>query len=184
MSNEWLPTDDNTVQWSGTPGLSTVSGSLIGGSIVILVGVGAILFEYLTQIGVITSIVIGGAAIVYGVAVVLRTEYVITEQSVWKRTSLFGTDTTRVKISDVQNVSYNRSAIGSFTGKGNVVIDVAGSDDIEFKRVDGYKTVHELLSESTQTASEYSDIPGSLTQWKKIRDEITALNNEVTSKNR
>lgn len=179
MTTDWLPQDDNAVQWDGTPGFSTVIKPLLVGGGLALIGLGAIIYEYLTIAGIVTAIVLGTVITVYGVVKVLRTEYVITKQSIWKRTALLGTDTTRVKISDVQNTSYSRSTIGKLTGKGDVVIEVAGSDNITFERVSDYKTAHSLISDWAGRESLTDDIPGSIEQWQAIRQELRLLRKEL-----
>jgi uncharacterized membrane protein YdbT with pleckstrin-like domain len=180
MSKDWLPSNESVIEWEGRPSVVAGIESLLGGGVLVAAGVGGVLFEYLTVFGSVSAIVVGVVIAVLGVGKVIRTEYVITRDSVWKRKSLFGTDTTRVEIGDVQNVSYNRSMIGGVTGKGNVVIDVAGGEDIHFNRVSGYQKAQSLITELASKKTGKSEIPGSVQQWQEIRAEIKALREDIT----
>lgn len=178
MSKPWLPPDDNAVKWEGTPSISAAASKLLVSIALIVIGVGAIQYGYLTSAGILTIIVVGVIVGGYGIVKVLQVEYVITEKSVWKRKSLLGTDTTRVKIPDVQNTSYSKPVTGTVTGRGDVVIEIAGGDNITFYRVKNYDTAHTLLSELV-TGTQSDDIPGTIDQWRAIRDEVKRIRSDL-----
>jgi len=180
MSKYWLPEKETDIKWEGKPSISTASSSLITSIGLVLFGVGGFFYEYLSLISSSGVAGLGVLVGVYGVGSVLRTEYVITKESIWKRTSLLGTETTRVKISDVQNTSYSRSFIGRVSGRGSDLFELAGGGNIEFKRITNYNTAYSLISDWSENNLQGDELPGTVQQWEAIHREIRLLRDELT----
>jgi hypothetical protein len=61
-------------------------------------------------------------------------------------------------------------------GYGTVTLEIAGGDDIQFRRIEDPETVRRLVDQATG-----EEIPGSLEQWRAVRDEVRALRKAVES---
>jgi hypothetical protein len=85
----------------------------------------------------------------------------------------------RVGLRRVQNTGYSRPVTGSAFGYGTVTVEVAGGDDLQFRRVDDPEAVQTAITDCTGSDD---GIPGSATQWRSILSvvrEITRPGNPI-----
>lgn len=110
---EWLRLDDEKIVWSGGPELWGYAGSILVGVLLLPVfgaGLPILLGVYLT---------------------VSRMEYVISTQSVYKRTGVLSRTVTEIGLDKIQDTSYGQSLTGRKFGFGTVEISTAGSSGVE-----------------------------------------------------
>jgi len=76
----------------------------------------------------------------------------------------------------VQNSAFSQDALGTLFGYGTVTLEVAGGDDIRFRRIEDPESVRRLVDRAT-----VDEIPGSLEQWRAVLAELRALRRVVES---
>lgn len=59
------------------------------------------------------------------------------------------------------------------------MFEVAGGDDVEFKRVSDYNTAYSIISDWSDDNLQGDELPGTVKQWKAIRREIRLLRDEL-----
>lgn len=86
---------------------------------------------------------------------VRRTEYLLTTRALWLKRGVAGRTVRRVGLPKVQNTGYSRSITGSAFDYGTVTIEVAGGDDLQFRRIDDPEAVQKMITNrSTKTTKE------------------------------
>ena len=79
----------------------------------------------------------------------------------------------RVGLRKVQNTGYSRSVTGSAFGYGTVTVEVAGGDDLQFRRIDDPEAVQAAITDRTR--SDDDGIPGSATQWRSVLSVVREI---------
>jgi uncharacterized membrane protein YdbT with pleckstrin-like domain len=164
MSGEWcFRFGDERVVWKGQPRLSAaLPGVGVGGAICILAAAAAVL----TDPRAATGVALGIGVMAWALLRVRRTEYLLTTRALWAKRGVAGRAVRRVGLTKVQNTGYSRSITGSAFGYGTVTIEVAGGDDIQFRRIDDPEAVQTAITD--RTARDDDGIPGSATQWRSV----------------
>ncbi|MFC7235957.1 PH domain-containing protein [Halosegnis marinus] len=183
MSRDWLTlADGETVAWEGSPILTT---SLPG------VGVGIALVVAGAWLAVVgpagLAATLGGAALAAaGVAAavgaylaVVNTEYVVSDRALYAKSGIVGVRVTEAALSRVQNSAFSQDALGAAFGYGTVTFEIAGGNDVRFRRIDDPKGVRRTVDRATG-----DEIPGSLDQWRAVLAETRALRRAVESRPR
>ena len=115
---EWLELDaDETIIWSGTP-------ELVGSAWLFAIG--------------IALIPLFGAGFVLIITVYLglkNTAYVITTDSVFKKTGILSRKVVDIGHENIQDTSYKQSVVGRYFGFGTVQISTAGGSGVEMSLV-------------------------------------------------
>jgi len=176
VTRDWLTLDDGeTVAWDGRPRLTTaLPGIGIGVALVVgALGVGVVRGVLLLAVPValVGCLVIGGAYLR-----VVNTEYVVTDRAVYAKRGIVGRSVTEASLSKVQNSAFSQDALGAVFGYGTVTFEIAGGNDVSFRRIDDPETVRRLVD---RTAGE--EIPGSVEQWRAVLEEVRALRGAVES---
>jgi uncharacterized membrane protein YdbT with pleckstrin-like domain len=164
MSNDWwFRRGDEQVIWEGQPRLSAaLPGVGVGVAVCTLAAVAAVLVDPRATVGVALGVgVMGWAALR-----VRRTKYLLTTRALWLKRGVAGRSVRRVGLTKVQNTGYSRSVTGSVFGYGTVTVEVAGGDDLQFRRIDDPEAVQTAITDRTTRDDE--EIPGSATQWRSV----------------
>jgi hypothetical protein len=93
---------------------------------------------------------------------------------------------TQANLETVQNSSFEQDITGSIFGYGAVTFEIAGGDDLSFRAIDDPRSIRGLVDRAASKNDGLSgddrgapDIPGDLTQWQQIRDEIRAIRSSL-----
>lgn len=184
MSREWLTmADGETVTWDGTPRLTTALPGIGMGVAFLLAGVWVAVSD--PGSALVTAAVGVGLAL-FGIAVaaatylsVVNTEYVVTDRALYAKSGVVGVRVTEAALSRVQNSSFSQDALGSAFGYGTVTFEIAGGNDVRFRRIDDPKEVRRGVDRATG-----AEIPGSIEQWRAVLAETRALRRAVESRAR
>ncbi|AGB36829.1 PH domain-containing protein [Natronococcus occultus] len=154
---EWLSLeDDETIVWAGGPDRRTLVPTL--------------------AIGIPLSIVLIGILIIVGEYLRVRnTDYVITDEAIYRKTGVLSRDVKRIDHEKVQDISYSQSALGSAFGYGTVELTTAGGAGVEmaFRSVTDPRTVQQRISE--QVASHRDPDRGEDDVLEEILAELRAI---------
>ncbi|WP_435360684.1 PH domain-containing protein [Haloarchaeobius sp. DFWS5] len=172
----WFTQDDGEeVLWSAHPRIQTVIPAALVG-LVIAVGVVAMAL-FAAEMPILA---VGG---VFGVLPPLltylwvrNTQYVVTNQACYRKTGGLSRRVLAVEFDSVQNSSYEQGVLGNLFGYGTVTVDTAGGmgAELRFTNVDDPSRVRELVSKQRARTDE-DGIPGSIDQWRAVRDEVRRL---------
>ena len=176
MTGDWLTLDaGETVAWDGQPKRTTALPG-VGTGIALLVGA-AWLVTVRNEF--ILGILLGIAGVTVGswaYLSVINTEYVLSDRAVYTKRGVIGIRISESSVSNVQNSAFSQDALGSVFGYGTVTLEIAGGDDIQFRRIEEPETVRRLVDHTTG-----EEIPGSFEQWRAVLDEVRALRQAVES---
>lgn len=160
-------------EWEGRPRLTTILPSVALGVFLIGAGTVTLLLE-----GAATLAVLGVGLLILGVGIpvwtyrwVTNTRYVVTDRALYRKTGIVSRSVRRVELTRVQDSAFSRPLRGRLFGWGTVTVEVAGGGSLRFFRIDGPNDVRRLVDR----ASDPPHIPGSLDQWKQVREEVRAL---------
>ncbi len=175
MSDKWwFQADNEAIVWRGHPKLSAAT-SGVGAGILICVLAAAV--AVLVNPWVLASGIVGIGIILWAVARVRRTKYLLTTRSVWLKRGILRQTVRRVGLSKVQNTAYSQSITGTVFGFGTVEIEVAGGRDLRFQRIDTPESVQTAIADRVGRTE--TNIPGSIAQWRSVltlvRDIRTAV---------
>ena len=106
-----------------------------------------------------------------------QTSYLITSRAIWSKRGVVGQTVRRVGLSQVQNTAYSQSLTGSFFGYGTVTIEVAGGQDLDFRRIDDPESVRRMITDHITEAS--SELPGTADQWRAVLSVVQNINEVV-----
>ncbi|GGJ14666.1 hypothetical protein GCM10008995_25700 [Halobellus salinus] len=164
MSDDWwFRYGDERVVWEGHPRLSAaLPGVGVGVAMCTLAVAAAVLADPRAAIGV----ALGVGVIVWALLRVRRTEYLLTTRALWAKRGVAGRTVRRVGVTKVQNTGYSRSVTGSVFGYGTISVEVAGGDDLRFRRIDDPESVQAAITD--RTARDDGGIPGSVTRWRSV----------------
>jgi len=176
VTRDWLTLNDGeTVAWDGRPRLTTaLPGIGIGVALVVgALGVGVVRGILLLAVPVafVGCLVAGGAYLR-----VVNTEYVVTDRAVYAKRGIVGRSVTEASLSKVQNSAFSQDALGAVFGYGTVTFEIAGGNDVSFRRIDDPETVRRLVDRAAG-----DEIPGSVEQWRAVLEEVRALRDAVES---
>jgi uncharacterized membrane protein YdbT with pleckstrin-like domain len=171
MSDDWwFRYGDERVVWEGQPRLSAALHSIgLGITVCALAAAAAVLADPRAVIGV----ALGVGVIALAILRVRRTEYLLTTRALWLKHGIVGRTVRRVGLNKVQNTGYSRSITGAAFGYGTVTVEVAGGDDLQFRRIDDPEAVQAAIMD--HTGSDEDGIPGSATQWRSVLSVVREI---------
>lgn len=138
---EWLSLDDGErIEWAGEPELVSRIGELLLGILLLpLLGLGLLVLvpTYLS---------------------VTHTDYVVTNQSLYKKQGILSTNIASLELDRIQNTEFNQSFTEKLLGYGTVGVSTAGSSGIEmsFDAIGEADEVRELVRELSKQYRETS----------------------------
>ncbi|WP_434531490.1 PH domain-containing protein (plasmid) [Haloarcula sp. NS06] len=171
MSDDWwFRHTDERVAWEGQPRLSAaLPGVGVGIAVCTLAAAAAVLADPRAAIGVAPGV----GVMAWAILRVRRTKYLLTTRAVWLKHGIAGRTVRRVGLNKVQNTGYSRSVTGSAFGYGTVTVEVAGGDDLQFRRIDDPETVQAAITD--RAGSDEDGIPGSATQWRSVLSVVREI---------
>lgn len=178
MSDDWLALGDGeTVEWAGGPRLTTILPSVLFGLVVVAASAaGAVYLRSPLPLAVAS---VGLVPPIYRYLAVTNTRFVVTTDAVYRKTGVVGRSVTRAPLTKVQNSSYEQGLAGGLFGFGTVTVETAGGRDLRFYRIENPEAVRRLVD---RVVGEQDEIPGSLEQWKAIREEVRRLRETIESR--
>jgi len=182
MSDDWRwLRESETAVWEGRPRLTTIAGSVVVG-LAVLVAAGwlaATVDPRLAAVGLV-----GVALPIWAFLRVQRTTYLVTTRAIWVKTGVLGRSVRRITLSKVQNTAYEQSIRGSIFGYGTVTVEVAGGDDIDFRRISDPGSIQQAINDQIDRSDD-RELPGSPEQWQAVLStvrEIRALTDQSTAR--
>ena len=171
MSDDWwFRRGDERVVWEGQPRLSAaLPGVGVGVAVCTIAAAAAVLVDPRAAVGV----ALGVGVVAWALLRVRRTEYLLTTRALWLKRGVVGRTVRRVGLRKVQNTGYSRSVTGSAFGYGTVTVEVAGGDDLQFRRIDDPEAVQAAITDRTR--SDDDGIPGSATQWRSVLSVVREI---------
>lgn len=174
MTRDWLTlAEGETVAWDGRPRLTTAlpgiaaGAALVVGALVVSVARGVFLLA--VPFAFIGCLVAAGAYLR-----VVNTEYAVTDRAVYAKRGVVGRSVTEASLSKVQNSAFSQDVLGAVFGYGTVTFEIAGGNDVSFRRIDDPETVRRLVDRSSG-----DEIPGRIEQWRAVLAEVRALRRAV-----
>ena len=112
-----------------------------------------------------------------------NTEYVATDERLYRKQGILSRRVTTVDYETVQNVTYSQTITGRFFDHGSLAFDTAGGSGTEltFDDVDDPRPVESLVNERLSRArGETREVPGSVEQWEAVLGEVRAIGDTLT----
>ncbi|MFA1611792.1 PH domain-containing protein [Halobellus rubicundus] len=171
MSDDWwFRRGDESIVWAGQPRISAALPGVGVGVVVCALAAAATVFA---DPRAVVGVVPGIGLIAWALLRVKRTEYLLTTRALWLKRGVAGRTVRRVGLQKVQNTGYSRSITGSAFGYGTVTVEVAGGDDLQFRRIDDPESVQTAIMDRTASADER--VPGSAAQWRSILSVVREI---------
>jgi len=168
-----------TVVWTGRPRVTVVLPAVVVGLVLVAAGLGGV---------VVGDSVLPALLVPVGMAVPVwrylqnqRTQYVITDEALYKRTGVFSRSVSQAMLYTVQNSTFSQSLTGSVFGYGSVEFEIAGGGGFTYRRIGDPRNVRSLVDEAIDTDTVSGSrrvgqsVPGSIDQWRAVREEVRAL---------
>ena len=130
MDMDWLTLDDNEeVLWSGEPRMASIAPAIIIGIPLSVIGIGILII-----VGAYLNI--------------KNTDFVVTNEGLYKKTGVLSRSVQKIGFEKVQNISFSQGIIANYFGYGNVEISTAGGSGVEmrFNGIDDPKSVQERVA--------------------------------------
>ncbi|GAB3419446.1 hypothetical protein GCM10027435_20800 [Haloparvum alkalitolerans] len=173
-ASDWRRFDESAVLWEASPRRTRA----LGGISVTLVALAAVVAAaYAIHPGVLALAPAAVAPAVYHYLRVVTTVFVLTDRAILVKTGIMGRSVRRVEYARVQNVGYGQGVTGSLFGYGTVDIEVAGGRDLRLYDVRGPTEPYGIVRERAGDGA--SEVPGSLDDWRAVREEVRALREAV-----
>jgi len=173
-----IPLDTNeSVEWSGRPRITTILPAVVIGVLLLVSGiVVSVTRETLLFLAVVP---LGVAIPVWKYFALQGVQYVITDEALYVKRGVLTRSVTQANLETVQNSSFGQDITGSIFGYGSVTFEIAGGDDLSFRAIEDPRAIRALVDRAASNddglggdSRRESGIPGDLSQWQQIRDEI------------
>lgn len=141
---DWISLDrDEKIVWSGEPEIASIVPALAIGILTLpLAGIGLLIMAaaYLT---------------------LENTDFVVTNQGLYKKTGILSRNVQKIGFDKVQNISFSQTAVGKYFGYGNVDISTAGGSGVEmsFNSVAEPQEVQELVNRRIKGSAPDDECP-------------------------
>jgi uncharacterized membrane protein YdbT with pleckstrin-like domain len=179
--------DDEGVLWVGRPRWTVVVPAVVVGTVFVVLGlVIGIAGESLSGLVLVP---IGAATAIARVLQNRKTQYLVTDRALYRKTGVLSRRVTRADLATVQNSAYAQGVTGSLFGYGTVTFEIAGGIDLAFDTIENPDDVRALVDQetgtdslagdSTESATRRTGVPGRLDQWQAVREEVGALRRVV-----
>ncbi|WP_251330109.1 PH domain-containing protein [Haloplanus pelagicus] len=130
---EWLSLDDGEeIQWMGSPVPVSIVGTAVWGVLLTVVLIGFLILLMLP----------------FSWISLRNTDYVVTDESLYVKKGVLGTNIESVALDKIQNTEYSQSFWGKQFGFGSIDISTAGSSgaEISFQKVKDARSVRETIT--------------------------------------
>lgn len=158
-----------TVEWSAHPRYMRAAPAVAASVLVAAVVVG---LAVTVDPSAIVALLVAPLPGAYGYLSVVNTRFVVTDRAIYRKRGIVGVDVRTVELDRVQNTRSARGVLGNLFGYGTVEVEVAGGPDLRFYDVYDPDDVRRLVE---RLAGGRRDVPGSLEQWRAVREELRAI---------
>jgi uncharacterized membrane protein YdbT with pleckstrin-like domain len=180
-----IPLDTSeSVEWTGRPRITTILPAVVVGLLLAGSGIAA---SVLGETPLFLIVVPFAVAIPAWQYVALQgVQYVVTDDALYMKRGVVTRSVTQANLETVQNSSFKQDITGSIFGYGAVTFEIAGGDDLSFRAIDDPRSIRGVVDRAASTndglrgsGRPESSIPGNLTQWQQIRDEVRAIRSSL-----
>ena len=170
MTGEWFtPEPSETVQWEAQPRLMRAApGVLFGLAVAVAAVAGGVLVDPLAA----GLLLVAPLPAAYAYLRVVNTRYVLTDRALYRKRGVVGVDVRTVELGRVQNTRATQDVTGAVFGHGTAEVEVAGGRDLRFADIYDPNDVRRLIE---RLAGGAATIPGTVEQWRAVRDELRAI---------
>jgi len=181
----WLDLDEReAIQWRDTRRTMAIVPTALGALPFVLAGLFAAVALPSTDLGLVAPVggllvAVGALALVGWQLLAIRsTEYVLTNERLYRRQGVLSLAVTTVDYETIQNVTYTQTVTGRLFDHGSLAFDTAGGSGTEltFDDIDDPRPVEGLVNERLADArGEADDLPGTTEQWMSVLDEVRSI---------
>lgn len=176
-----IPLDaTESVEWTGRPRITTILPAVVTGALIASVGIVVSFSEEAPVFLVFVPFAV--AMLVWQYFSLRGVQYVITDEALYVKRGVVTRSVTQANLETVQNSSFEQDITGSIFGYGSVTFEIAGGEDLSFQAIENPRAIRALVDQAATNEDglngsdrRKSGIPGGLTQWQEIRDEIRAI---------
>ncbi|MFQ3319583.1 MAG: putative membrane protein YdbT with pleckstrin-like domain [Natronomonas sp.] len=174
MTEAWLSLDPGeAIEWEAHPRLMRAAPAIaVSLAFVVAAVTGGVIVDGLALVLLVVAPLPG----IYGYLRVINTQFVLTNRALHRKSGILGIDVRTVELDRVQNSTSSQGILGTAFGYGNVTVDVAGGSDL---RLFDIYDPDEVRAEIERLAGRSDDIPGTVEQWRAVREELRAIRHEL-----
>jgi uncharacterized membrane protein YdbT with pleckstrin-like domain len=139
-SIDWANLDESEeILWKGQPRMKSILPALVIGIPLSVVGIGLLII-----IGAYLQIT--------------NTNFLVTNQGLYKKTGILSRNVQKIGFDKVQNISFSQGIFGSQFDYGNIEISTAGGQGVEmrFNSIDNPRNVENIINRNLDHSSESS----------------------------
>lgn len=176
-----IPVDaSESVEWTGRPRITTILPAVVVG---VLITVGGVAASVIGETLLFLVFVPFALAIpVWQYFALQGVQYIVTDEALYVKRGVLTRSVTQANLETVQNSSFEQDITGSIFGYGSVTFEIAGGDDLSFRAIEDPRSIRGLVDRAVSNSDGLTGdsqrgppIPGDLTQWQQVRDEIRAI---------
>ena len=180
-----IPLDaTESVEWVGRPRITTILPAVVTG--ILFAGVGLVAGVAGESPAFLLAVPLGVAIPIWQYFALQNVQYVITDAALYVKRGVVTRSVTQANLETVQNSSFEQDVTGSIFGYGSVTFEIAGGEDLSFQAIEDPRTIRALVDRTASNDDGLGgggrgddDIPGSLTQWQEVRDELRAIRSSL-----
>lgn len=175
-----IPLDaSESVEWTDRPRITTILPAVVVGVLIAGGGIAAsVIGDTLLFLVVPFVLVIP----VWQYFALQGVQYVVTDEALYVKRGVLTRSVAQANLETVQNSSFEQDITGSMFGYGSVTFEIAGGNDLSFRAIEDPRSIRGLVDRAASNTDglsgddqRESSIPGDLTQWQQVRDEIQAI---------
>jgi len=189
----WLDLgDDETIQWQDTRRTMAIAPTALGAALFVVAGLVAAIVLSSSELGLLVPVggllvAVGALALVgWQLLAIRNTEYVLTNERLYRKDGVLSLAVTTVDYETVQNVTYTQTITGRAFDHGTLAFDTAGGSGTElaFDDIDDPRPVENLVNErlARVRGESVDDLPGTTEQWEAVLEEVNAIRRAVDSR--
>ena len=165
---------DETVVWDASPRLMRAVPAVLASLAIAIVGLGG---AAVSEPALLAALLVAPFPAAYGYLRVVTTRFVLTDRALYRKRGVLGIDVRTVEFGNVQNTRTRQNFLGTLFDYGTLEIEVAGGRDLRFYDVydpDGVRRLVDLEGADV--------VPGTVEQWRAIRDELREIRRAAESR--
>lgn len=110
------------------------------------------------------------------------TDYVLTNQALYRKSGIFSRNVQKIGLDKVQNISFSQGVIGKSFGYGNIDVSTAGGSGVEmrFLGIEKPKEVQETINRQTKSGREKESQKSERQLLKDILEELRDINENMS----
>ncbi|EMA53121.1 PH domain-containing protein [Halococcus thailandensis] len=155
---DWVTlTEGEDVLWQGHPSLRLVTPSAVVALALAIAGIAltSVLSDPSIRWFPLLGIPLGIAVIAWAYVSLVSTQYVLTDEEIYRKTGIVNQSVAQIRLDRVQNTTFSQSLTERLFSYGDITIYTAGSDtmDITLSNVPEPERVNQRLTEALDAAS-------------------------------